>query len=145
MLLWLAAVLVVLAGCQTAGPMSSEPTQPTGQPAGTTEAPGDQTLTTNPVEAMECTRFVAPDGSDGNPGTEEAPWATFAQAGLTAGPGDVVCFRAGTYVSEDVHLETSGGAGAPITFAAYPGEAVTLDGVHAVEAGGVVVLSPGVS
>lgn len=143
----LVLLLAGLAGCGTGGELwgGEATTTFAGQSStitGGAGAPADSTFTTSPVEAVECTRFVAPGGSDANPGSEDAPWASFDQAGLAAGPGDVVCFRAGTYTSEDVHLEVSGEAAAPITFTAYPGEAVTLDGV---EAGGVVVLSPGVS
>lgn len=129
-LLGLAAVLALAAGCQTA------------EPGGGEETSTGQSPSTSPVGEMDCTRFVAPGGSDAGPGSKDAPWASFAQAGAAAGPGDVVCFRAGTYLSEDVHLERSGEEGMPITFAAYPGEAVTLDGSGA---GGVVTLTPGVS
>ena len=137
-LLGLVLLLASLLGCQTAEPRGGEETTP-GSPDTT---PTSQSPGTSGVEEVACTHFVAADGDDSNPGTEEAPWASFAHAGLTAAAGNVVCFRAGTYPSEDVHLEVSGEPEAPVTFAAYPGEAVTLDGAGA---GGVVVLSPGVS
>jgi hypothetical protein len=41
--------------------------------------------------------YVAPDGSDTNPGTEEAPFRTVRQGTKRAGPGDTVYIRAGTY------------------------------------------------
>jgi hypothetical protein len=79
--------------------------------------------------AITCTRYVAPGGSDSNPGTIAQPWATFQHAADTAQPGDTVCFRGGTYsLTEETHLSQSGTSGAVITFVAYPGEAPILDG-----------------
>jgi len=75
-----------------------------------------------------CTYYVAPGGSDGAPGSEAQPWATFQHGADTAQPGETVCFRGGTYsVAEDIHLTQSGTAGAIITFVAYPGETPILD------------------
>jgi len=75
-----------------------------------------------------CTYYVAPDGSDSDPGSEAQPWATFQHAGDTAQPGDTVCFRGGTYPTDETHLTQSGASQAPITFIAYPGETPVLDG-----------------
>jgi hypothetical protein len=71
--------------------------------------------------------YVAPDGEDSNPGTLDYPWQTIQKAADTLTAGDTVYIRAGTY-PERVIPQNSGSAGSPITYAAYPGETVTLDG-----------------
>ena len=87
---------------------------------------------------------VSPSGDDGNPGTAERPFRTFARAAEAASAGDVVSFRGGTYPAPvEVVLTRSGSAGAPITFAAWPGEAPLLDGGGT--PGGIVTLAAGVS
>jgi hypothetical protein len=57
--------------------------------------------------------WVAPDGSDGNPGTQDQPWGTldFAVDQLT--PGDTLNIDGGVW-SESIALETSGTPQAPI-------------------------------
>ncbi len=69
----------------------------------------------------------APTGSDSNPGTETHPWATIQKAADTLIAGDTVYIRAGTY-QEQVIAQNLGSAGNYITYAAYPGETVTIDG-----------------
>jgi hypothetical protein len=76
---------------------------------------------------MATTYYIAPDGDDGNPGTEAAPWATLQHAADTMQPGDTVYLRGGVY-HQYVALERSGAPGQPITYAAYHGENVWLDG-----------------
>ncbi|MDB5331342.1 MAG: secreted sugar hydrolase [Phycisphaerales bacterium] len=71
--------------------------------------------------------FVSTGGSDANPGTLALPFATIQHAANLAHAGDVVNIRAGTY-RETVSPPNSGLAGAPITFQAYNGESVTIDG-----------------
>jgi hypothetical protein len=78
--------------------------------------------------------YVATNGSDGNPGTLEKPFATLARARdavrqLKAGgprKRDVtVLVRGGTYLLEETLVfgpEDSGTAEHPIIYAAYPGE-----------------------
>jgi hypothetical protein len=69
--------------------------------------------------------YVSPAGSDANPGTLALPWRTVQRAlgGLQAGQTALVL--AGTY-TENLHFSRSGTAAAPITVAAYPGDAVVL-------------------
>lgn len=78
--------------------------------------------------------FVAPDGSDNNPGTESKPFKTMRKAGeMATSPGDTVYIRGGVYGGGwDAHLspQASGTAQAPITFRAYPGELPILDGTE---------------
>jgi hypothetical protein len=71
------------------------------------------------------TYYVAPAGDDNNPGTEAQPWRTIQKAAQTLVSGDTVYIRAGTY-HERVVPQNSGGD--YITYAAYPGETVTIDG-----------------
>jgi hypothetical protein len=72
------------------------------------------------------TYYVSTNGSDSNPGTLSAPWRTIKKAANTLVAGDTVNIRGGTY-KEQVTPKNSGYAGAYITYAAYPGETVTID------------------
>jgi nitrous oxidase accessory protein NosD len=58
--------------------------------------------------------WVAPDGSDDNPGSQSAPMRTIAAAMASAAPGSVIDVAAGTY-PETLVTRTSGTAAAPIT------------------------------
>ena len=52
------------------------------------------------VSVQAATYYVAqeaPNASDKNPGTEEAPWKTLTHAAETAAKGDTVYVKAGTY------------------------------------------------
>lgn len=80
-----------------------------------------------PTNPTGWVHFVAPDGSDGGPGTIRRPWATLSFAVSQAIPGDTVLVREGTY-RERLVFEGSGTADAPIVFAAYPGETPVIDG-----------------
>ncbi len=76
------------------------------------------------------TYVVAPSGSDGADGSAAHPWRTLQRAVDTAGPGDTIQLRAGTYAGAS--LTRSGTPGSPITITAWPGEApvVAGDGAH---------------
>ena len=58
--------------------------------------------------------------SDSNPGSEARPWRTIQHAAEVARPGDTVYVKAGTY--DPFEVVWSGTKGAPIVFAAYPGD-----------------------
>jgi hypothetical protein len=79
--------------------------------------------------------YVAPSGSDTNPGTITAPFATLQHAASVAVAGDTVLARAGIY-NKLLSLTKSGTAAAPITFASYPGETATIDGTGLAIPGG---------
>jgi Right handed beta helix region len=66
--------------------------------------------------------------SDGNAGSEAAPWKTIQHAADQAEPGDIIYVKAGIY--KPFEIEVSGTAGNHITFAAYPGHEheVIVDG-----------------
>jgi len=72
-------------------------------------------------------RYVAAGGDDTGPGTEARPWRSLAKSAREAVAGDTVYIRAGTYL-ERLIPANSGRIDAPITFTAYPGEVVTIDG-----------------
>lgn len=71
--------------------------------------------------------FVSPYGDDSNPGTEALPWRTITKAANTLVAGDTVYIKSGTY-NERVIPQNSGSAGNYITYSAYPGNTVTIDG-----------------
>jgi hypothetical protein len=88
--------------------------------------------------------YVAPWGSDSNPGTLADPFGTIDRArdavrvmtsgGLSA-PVEVV-IRGGTYRIEEpivFGVEDSGGAQTPITYRAYPGEEPVVSGGRVIE------------
>ena len=85
----------------------------------------------------ETTYYVAANGSDENPGTVDAPFATIEKArdvisGLTVPDGGVTVYiRGGSYqITDTIQFGTnnSGTAENPITYAAYPGEDVSFVG-----------------
>lgn len=73
------------------------------------------------------TYYVAKNGNNNNPGTEQSPWLTITKAANTLVAGDTVYIKEGTY-NENVLIKNSGSPGMFITFAAYPGDSVTIDG-----------------
>ncbi|MEN6391112.1 MAG: right-handed parallel beta-helix repeat-containing protein [Syntrophomonas sp.] len=81
----------------------------------------------SPVAAEGNIYYVAKNGSDDNPGTEESPWQTIQKAAASLEPGDTVYIRGGTY-SEHVIIHKSGSPGKFIKYYAYPGESVVIDG-----------------
>ncbi|MFA5189998.1 MAG: right-handed parallel beta-helix repeat-containing protein [Verrucomicrobiia bacterium] len=70
---------------------------------------------------------VDPKGDDANTGTESQPWKTLQKAADTLVAGDTVHIKAGTY-HERVIPKNSGSPGKRITYAAFPGHEVTVDG-----------------
>jgi parallel beta-helix repeat protein len=71
--------------------------------------------------------YVATDGRDSNPGTEQLPWRSVQRAANTLTAGETVYIKQGTY-NERIWVQNSGTPGNFITFAAYPGHTVTIDG-----------------
>ncbi len=73
------------------------------------------------------TYYVAPSGSDSNPGTVTSPFQTLNHGASVLAPGDTLCVRAGTY-AEWLDDAIPGGTswGTPVTVAAYAGETVVL-------------------
>jgi hypothetical protein len=71
--------------------------------------------------------YVSPEGDDSNQGTEAQPWQHIQKAADSLTAGDTVYIKAGTY-RERVIPQNSGEADKYITFAANPGEDITIDG-----------------
>jgi Right handed beta helix region/Immunoglobulin I-set domain len=69
--------------------------------------------------------FVAPNGSDSNPGTIAQPYLTIQKCATTISSGSICAIRAGTY--RETVVPNSG-----ITITSYDGEPVTVDGSNPV-------------
>ncbi len=90
------------------------------------------------------TYYVAPTGSDANPGTQAAPWGTLPHAAGVVNAGDTVRVLDGNYQGFDVRR--SGTPGHPITFRADGSNVritadnpVTPDGINVENAAHVVI------
>lgn len=80
--------------------------------------------------------FVSPQGSDDDPGTQDAPLKTISAAAAKAGPGDTVHVAPGVY-RESVKIEgRSGKPGRPIVFTAWGEGRPILDGSAELPRGG---------
>ncbi len=92
---------------------------------------GSLLLLTSVVSSPATTRHVnILTGVDTNPGTAAAPWKTITKAvqPTSVAAGDLVYIHAGTY-AEAVNVLSSGtAAGGFITYQAFPGDKVILDG-----------------
>ena len=86
--------------------------------------------------------YVAPDGSDSNPGTLAAPFATLTKAAAVAKPGQTVALRGGTYEPTiGITLNTSGTSSRQITISNYRDEHPVLDGARLPSGNWLVVQS----
>lgn len=71
--------------------------------------------------------YVSTTGNDSNNGSEGSPWRTIQKAANTAQAGDTVYIKGGIY-TERVIAQHSGTSTSYITFSAYSGDTVTIDG-----------------
>ncbi len=78
--------------------------------------------------------YVAPDGSNMNPGTKAKPFQTIQKAADIMAAGDICFIRGGTY-RETVQLERSGTEEKPIRFCAYNNEEAVIDGTEPIPGG----------
>jgi len=76
---------------------------------------------------MAETYYVAIDGNDSWPGTEQQPFRTIQRGVNAVVAGDTLLIKNGTYV-EEVDVSRSGTASAPITIKAYPDHKPVIDG-----------------
>jgi hypothetical protein len=83
------------------------------------------------LRAEALTYFVSISGSDTNGGSFESPFRTLHYAASTLLPGDTCYLRGGTY-RETLTPVNSGTAIAPITFAAWSNETVTISALDVV-------------
>jgi hypothetical protein len=87
--------------------------------------------------------FVAPNGSDSNPGTKDQPFASVGHAQEAIAAGDTVFIRGGTYVMQEsniaskrgifahvIELEKSGTLERPINYFAFENEKPVFDFSH---------------
>jgi hypothetical protein len=111
--------------------------------------------------AHAATYYVAPDGSDDNPGTIEAPWATPAYGAGQLQPGDTLIIRDGDYILQDFGqdriLPNSGSAAAWITIKGEDGcrpsligkdnlaNAIDLSAVHYIRIENLEIKSDGIN
>lgn len=106
-------------------------TNSTSEPADNSESgqaqqqAADRALPSGPV------KYVATNGNDGGPGTEESPWRSVAFAVSQAQPGDTILVRAGRYEEyldehAGIRITTSGTPNNVITLSNYPGERPVL-------------------
>lgn len=74
------------------------------------------------------TYYVAPTGSDANPGTLAQPFYNISKATALALPGDTILMRGGTYFyTNTIRITNSGAPGAHIKLWAYTNELPFLD------------------
>jgi hypothetical protein len=72
--------------------------------------------------------YVATNGDDGNPGTQDRPFRTVAKGLRTVAAGQTLILREGRYHEGHLQLTHSGSPEAPIVIRAASGEKVILDG-----------------
>ena len=110
--LTLALIATLLTACAAAN-LPAENIPPSRPPA---------TPTSLPVMVY----YVSATGSDSNPGTEAAPFRTFARALSVMEPGDTLLIFGGTY-STPLIVSQCGAASAPLRIAPVAGQRVILD------------------
>ncbi|MBI4729838.1 MAG: VCBS repeat-containing protein [Acidobacteria bacterium] len=83
-----------------------------------------------PARATGTDYYVSPSGSDGDPGTAEAPWGSVGQSLRRLSPGDTLWVRGGTYRERiTTNGFRAGSPSAPVRVIAYPGERPLIKGV----------------
>ena len=89
--------------------------------------PGDSVLVNAAV--TNAVLYVAPTGSDSNPGTIDRPLKSVSKGVSLAGPGSTLYLRGGTYVENVKFSVAKGTATSPIHMAAYTGERPVIQGL----------------
>jgi hypothetical protein len=72
--------------------------------------------------------YVAPNGSDANPGTMQQPFRTVQHAAAEAKPGDTINIEGGAYCQRLTITASGNASEGSITFRSKPGETAILDG-----------------
>ncbi len=106
---------------QTPAPAETPTPEPT--PAPTPKPTPTETPIVNPSGK---TYYVAKNGDNNNPGSEEKPWLTIQKAVDNAVAGDIVYVKEGTY-TEHVVFRNSGTEGNYITVQAYSTDVVKVN------------------
>jgi RNA polymerase sigma factor (sigma-70 family) len=101
---------------------------PTGSPTPSTPPPTSQSPGGGFNGVASASYYVAPTGSDGNPGTLNQPFATLGKAVSVVAPGETIALRGGRYQpTEPVEITTSGAADRRIVLSNYRGERPVID------------------
>ncbi|MCR4406693.1 MAG: right-handed parallel beta-helix repeat-containing protein [Anaerolineae bacterium] len=92
-------------------------------PGGVSAPPAPPGGETQPPAGPGRTFYVAPDGSDSNPGTREQPWASPGYASRQLRPGDTLIILGGRYVLREYDADIiTPPAGAPDAWITIQGE-----------------------
>ena len=84
-----------------------------------------------PILASAATYYIAPSGSNSNPGTQAQPFATLQKAHDVAVAGDTIYLRGGTHLFPSMTTLTRDGAsGNHIKVFNFPGEVPVIDGIN---------------
>jgi PKD repeat protein len=84
-----------------------------------------------PILASAATYYIAPSGSNSNPGTQAQPFATLQRAHDVAVAGDTIYLRGGTYLFPSMtKLTRDGASGNRIKVFNFPGEVPVIDGIN---------------
>ncbi|MDO4301102.1 MAG: dockerin type I domain-containing protein [Clostridia bacterium] len=95
-------------------------------------------LQTNDDTIVPDALYVSAEGSDGNKGTIDSPYATVYYALSKAAAGQTIYIREGNY-NQNITITKSGTAGKYITIRNYPGEKPVFDHSSFSEDGGAIV------
>jgi outer membrane biosynthesis protein TonB len=108
----------------TAAPTPAPTPVPTPTPAPTAAPTPAPTPAPSPTPSSTTSRYLAPNGSDSNAGTQAAPWATLGGAISKMRAGETLYVRGGTYTvtTRTTYVTVAGTASEPITIRNYPGE-----------------------
>lgn len=117
MLIVLVFLTAMAADCED----RKDPGNRSGKPAagGAAQDSPSSLLRSKSGSAMKADYYVAPDGDDKHPGTQNAPFATVQHAMDQAKPGNTIALCEGVYRQSVTLKGTSGAEGAPITLKAY--------------------------
>ena len=111
---------VSLQGSTAAAPPVQTPASSSALVTGSRRAavpPGFSAPFAPPAPAGTATRYVSPNGSNTNPGTQASPWREVSYAATQVHAGDIVDIADGTYNSPIV-IQTLGTAAQPVMFRA---------------------------
>lgn len=108
-------------------PTASASPRPTSTPSPRPTSSGSPRPTATPIGGV--VYYVAPTGSDSNPGTASAPWRTIQHAASVLTAGQQASVAAGSY-NERVTISSSGTAAQPIVLQAAAGASVKMLGFN---------------
>jgi RNA polymerase sigma factor (sigma-70 family) len=113
-----------------APPPAASPSTPAAAPTAAPASPTPPTRAPGGGFAGVATAdyYVAPDGSDANPGSLDRPFGTVGKAASVVRPGQTIALRAGVHrPTRPVEITRSGSAGARIVLSNYRDERPVID------------------